>query len=252
MSRVQTLFIPEVERFEAYVKSLLHMARTLDNSGRQYNRMKHVVVVGSTARTVEAYVKTTIGSNTVPDGVFCLGLNQAPDLYKKYDFGSAHVVLMFDLMYTSESAIQSLAHRLFDIILTLKQRPEDRELKNLPIHIVGQNWKVWDAMMESGAGNAANYECASKGLQFAPNQTFETASCITFDQLLTQDPNIYAKHDISIGREFTVIDHATLIQKLHNIKWVLQSGQTQHKLILDSAFQRILFEQYLCYEFQGL
>lgn len=251
MSRVETMFLPEMGHYEAYVKSLLHMARTLDGQSSSYGKMKRVVIVGTSYRNAEAYVKTALNSNSIPDNVFCLGLDQAPDKYKNGSYLGSHVVLMFDLMYASESALGKLADRLFDIIWTLKRRPEDKDTKDGQLYLVGQNWRVWDSMIEYGARTKTIH---GQNVQFFTAQSaYVLASSVTFNDVLSDENAIDGKIDVTIGADFQAVDLRSLISKLQNIRWLLGCGEKpDRKLVLHPCFQRALFEEYLLSDFQGL
>ena len=252
MSRVQNVYIPDVESFEPYVRSLCHMARILDQNGTNYNKMKHVVVIGTSKRMAEAYVRQLLGSKDLPSNLICFGCDESPVNHREFSYIGSHVVLLPELNYASESALDKISRRVIEMILSLKQKDEDTELKNGALTVTYQNPRIWSCLISCGAVmNSPNYA----NIQFQK----DLVSSIGVGQLMTCNTNedyheLHAQ-TITIGLEFLYVKTEYLIEKLHNMLWSLGSTESKFKdkytIVLHEDFRLALFEQYLLYDFRG-
>lgn len=251
MSRIQTLWIPDMESYEPYIRSLCHMARALENNGLNYGKMKRVVFIGLSKRSVESYVKQLLNSNTLPNTLVCFGIDEPPVSHREFSFIGSHVVLMHDLTYAGDNAMVRVSQRVLEIILSLKQLPEDRELKNGALSLVYQNPMLWSYISDNGASmymNAAHIQYA-EGL----------VSSIGVDQLMScKDNEDYHKLHapvITIGLEFFYVKPDELLSKLCNLMWSLGSTTCEfkdnYKIVLHDDFRLAFFEEFLLREFKG-
>lgn len=251
MSRIQTLWIPDMESYEPYIRSLCHMARALENNGLNYGKMKRVVFIGLSKRSVESYVKQLLNSNTLPNTLVCFGIDEPPVSHREFSYIGSHVVLMHDLTYAGDNAMGRVSQRVLEIILSLKQKPEDRELKNGALSLVYQNPMLWSYIRDNGASmymNAAHIQYA-EGL----------VSSIGVDQLMScKDNEDYHKLHapvITIGLEFFYVKPDELLAKIGNLMWSLGSTTSEfkdnYKIVLHDDFRLAFFEEFLLREFKG-
>ena len=251
MSRVQTLWIPDMESYEPYVRSLCHMARALENNGLNYGKMKRVVFIGLSKRSVESYVKQLLNSNTLPNTLVCFGIDEAPNSHKEFSFIGSHVVLMHDLMYAGDNAMVRVSQRVLEIILSLKQRPEDRELKNGSLSLVYQSPMLWSYIRDNGA-SMYNH---NPRIQYQEG----LISSIGVEQLMScQNNEDYHKLHapvITIGLEFFYVKPDELLSKLCNLMWSLGTTTSEvkdtYKIVLHDDFRLAFFEEFLLRDFKG-
>jgi len=251
MSRVQTLWIPDMESYEPYIRSLCHMARALENNGLNYGKMKRVVFIGLSKRSVESYVKQLLNSNTLPNTLVCFGIDEPPVSHREFSFIGSHVVLMHDLTYAGDNAMGRVSQRVLEIILSLKQKPEDRELKNGALSLVYQNPMLWSYIRDNGASMYMN----AVHIQYAEG----LVSSIGVDQLMScKDNEDYHKLHapvITIGLEFFYVKPDELLSKLCNLMWSLGSTTCEfkdnYKIVLHDDFRLAFFEEFLLREFKG-
>lgn len=253
MSRVQTLWIPDMESYEPYVRSLCHMARALENTGLHYGKLKRVVIVGLSKRSVESYVKQLINSNTLPNTLVCFGIDESPVSHKEFTYAGAHIVLMHDLRYADSNSMGKVANRVLQIIESLKQKPDDTELKNSSLSIVYQMPALWTNILEYGAsthmGMADSHIAYQNGL----------VSSIGIDALMkcesNQDYHELHAQTITIGLEFFCIRIDHLLPKIHNLLWSLACEDSKFKkdyrVVFHEDFRRLFFEEFLLRDFQG-
>lgn len=250
-SRVQTLWIPDMESYEPYIRSLCHMARALENNGLNYGKMKRVVFIGLSKRVTESYAKQLLNANTLPNTLVCFGIDEPPVSHNDFFYTGAHVVLMHDLIHADSSALEKISQRLTEIILSLKQRPEDKEMRNGALSLVYQNPQLWSYVLDNGAA-ACLY---TNRIQYAEN----LISSVGVEQLMSCSTNEdYAKLHaltITIGQEFFHIKPDALLAKICNLKWSLAADRSevkaQAKIVLHDDFRRVFFEEYLLRDFQG-
>ncbi|QZE58810.1 hypothetical protein pEaSNUABM28_00253 [Erwinia phage pEa_SNUABM_28] len=252
-SRVQHAYIPDMESFDPYVRSLCHMARALDTPNSNYGKLKRVVIIGTSKRVVEAYVKQLLNTNTLPHTLICFGVDEPPISHRDYTYAGAHVVLMHDLTYVDSGTMDKVATRVIEIIDSLKQKPGETELKNSELSMVYSNPLLWRSIIDYGASvslrmNGSNIEYRS-GL----------VSSIGFDALLRCESNAdyheLRADKITIGLEFFCVHTDYLLSKVHNLLWSLACDDCKfkktHRIIFHEDFRRLFFEEYLLRDFQG-
>lgn len=252
MSRVQTVYIPTVETFEPYVRSLCHMARILDSDNHNYNKMKHVVIIGSSKRMAEAYVKQLMGSKDLPRNLICFGCDESPVNHREFTYLGSHVILLPELNYASEHALGKISKRVLEMILSLKQMDGDTELKNGCLTVAFQNPMLWTTIRENGA---ATYSSNYANIQYQPG----LVSSVGVGQLMSCNTNeeYHALHaqTITIGLEFLCVKTEHLIEKVHNLMWSLSSTGSKFKdkytIVLHEDFRLELFEEFLLRDFRG-
>lgn len=252
MSRVQTLWIPDMESYEPYIRSLCHMARALENNGLNYGKMKRVVFIGLSKRSVESYVKQLLNSNTLPNTLVCFGIDEPPVSHREFSFIGAHVVLMHDLSYAGDNAMGRVSQRVLEIILTLKSKPDDTQVKNGSLCLAYQSPLLWSYIRDNGA---SIYGTNNKHIQYAEG----LVSSISVDQLMSCKNNEqYQKLHapvITIGAEFFYVKPDELLAKICNLMWSLSTTTSEYKdtykIILHDDFRLPFFEEYLLGDFKG-
>ncbi|QZE56445.1 hypothetical protein pEaSNUABM40_00251 [Erwinia phage pEa_SNUABM_40] len=251
MSRVQTLWIPDMESYEPYVRSLCHMARALENNGLNYGKLKRVVVIGLSKRSVESYVKQLLNSNTLPNTLVCFGIDEAPDSHKEFSFIGSHVVLMHDLTYAGDNAMHRVSQRVLEIILSLKPKPQDTELKNGALSLVYQNPMLWSFIRDTGSSMYGH----SRHIQYAEG----IASTVGVDQLMSCENNedfhkLHAQ-TITIGQEFFYVKTSELLSRLGSLSWSLgcinSEFRADYKIVLHEDLRIPIFEEFLLGDFGG-
>ena len=253
MSRVQTLCILATESYDAYVRSLCHMARALENNGLNYGKSKPVVVIGLSKRSVESYVRQLLNSNTLPNTLVCFGVDEPKVSHKEYSFAGSHVVLMHDLRYASNESLNQVAGRVLDIIDTLKQKPGQTELKNSALSLVYQTPDLWAHILEYGARSYVNLESNHVGYQL------NLASSISIDDLMScrenEDYHKLHAETITIGQEFLCIQPDELLRQVNNLMWSLGSTHSKHaenyKIVFHEHFRHLFFIEYILRDFKG-
>lgn len=251
MSRVQTLWIPDMESYEPYVRSLCHMARALENTGINYGKMKRVVFIGLSKRSVESYVKQLLNSNTLPNTLVCFGIDEPPVSHRDFSYIGAHVVLMHDLSYAGDGAMDRVTQRVLEIILSLKQKPDDRELKNGSLSLVYQNPQLWSYIRSNGASIYVNHT----RIQFAEG----LISSVGVDQLMSckNNEDYHKLHApvITIGLEFFYVKTDELLSKISNLMWSLGTTHSKvkdnYKIVFHNDFRLEFFEEFLLRDFKG-
>lgn len=252
-SRVQHAYIPNMESFDPYVRSLCHMARSIENTGANYGKLKRVVVIGVSKRVVEAYVKQLLSTSALPNTLVCFGVDESPISHREYEYAGAHVVLMHDLSYAGDSALGKVAKRVLEIIDSLKQKDGDTELKNSELSMVYSNPRLWDAILDHGA---ATYTCLKNAhIEYHS----DLVSSVSIDTLMkcydNQDYHELHASMITIGEEFLCLLPSALLSKIPNLLWSLGSSGSEfektHKIILHEDFRRLFFEEYILRDFQG-
>ncbi|QZE59492.1 hypothetical protein MPK66_gp248 [Erwinia phage pEa_SNUABM_2] len=252
-SRVQTLWIPDMESYEPYVRSLCHMARALENTGRNYGTMKRVVVIGMSKRSVESYVKQLLNSSTLPNTLVCYGIDESPVSHKEFTFSGAHIVLMHDLRYACHESLGRVAGRVVDIIDSLKQKDGDKELKNTCLSVVYQIPSLWSNILEYGANSFINM--GSKHVEYRSG----LVSSVSLDALMKcyENKDYHELHAevITIGKEFLCVQPDELLNKVGNLLWSLASTGSKfektHKIVFHEDFRRLFFEEYILRDFRG-
>lgn len=251
MSRVQTLWIPDMESYEPYVRSLCHMARALENSGLNYGKLKRVVVIGLSKRSVESYVKQLLNSSTLPNTLVCFGIDEPPVSHREFSYVGSHVVLMHDLSYAGDNAMHQVAQRVIGIILSLKQMPEDRELKNGSLSLTYQNPQLWSIIKAHGA----DIQRPNKHIQYQEG----LVSSVDVGQLMACNSNedYHKLHapTITIGLEFFCVKPDALLARLGNLMWSLSTSNSKYKdtykIVLHEEFRLAFFEEYLLGDHKG-
>ena len=251
MSRVQTLWIPDMESYEPYIRSLCHMARVLENNDLNYGKMKRVVFIGLSKRSVESYAKQLLNSNTLPNTLVCFGIDESPISHKEFCYIGSHVVLMHDLTYAGDNAMGRVSQRVLEIILSLKQRPEDRELKNGSLSLVYQSPMLWSYIRENGASMYMN----SPRIQYQEG----LVSSVGVEQLMSckcnEDYHQLHAPVITLGLEFLCIKPDELLARIGNLMWSLSSTTSEfkdnYKIVLHDDLRLAFFEEYLLRDFQG-
>ena len=252
-SRVQHAYIPDMESFEPYVRSLCHMARALENTGLNYGKLKRVVILGSSKRVVEAYVKQLLNANNLPNTLICFGVDEPPVSHRDYTYAGAHVVLMHDLAYAGNDTMDKVAKRVLEIIDSLKQKDSDTELKNSELSMVYSNPQLWNAILDFGAETFARM--SDKHIEYRSG----LVSSVGLDALMkcesNQDYHAIRADAITIGMEFLCIRPDHLLPKIHNLLWSLACDDSKFKdtyrVIFHEDFRRLFFEEYLLRDFQG-
>ena len=253
MSRVQTLWIPVMESYDAYVRSLCHMARALENNGLNYGKSKPVVIIGLSKRSVESYVKQLLNSNSLPNTLICFGIDEPPVSHKEFSFASSHIVLMHDLRYASDDSLGRVSGRVLDIIDTLKQKPGQTELKNSALSLVYQTPDLWAHILDYGARSYVNLE--SKHVSYQSN----LISSISIDSLMSckenEDYHKLHAETITIGQEFLCIQPDILLTQIHNLLWSLGSTHSKfaenHRIVFHEHFRHLFFMEYILRDFTG-
>ena len=251
MSRVQTLWIPDMESYEPYIRSLCHMARALGNTDTNYGKMKRVVFIGLSKRSVESYVKQLLNSNTLPNTLVCFGIDEPPVSHREFSFIGSHVVLMHDLSYAGDNAMGRVSQRVLEIILSLKQKPEDRDLKNGSLSLVYQSPMLWSYIRDNGASMYSHHP----HIQYAEG----LVSSVGVDQLMScknnEDYHQLHAPTITIGLEFFYVKPDELLSKLGNLMWSLASTSSKfkdnYKIVLHDDFRLTFFEEFLLRDFKG-
>lgn len=252
-SRVQHAYIPNMESFDPYVRSLCHMARSIENTGANYGKLKRVVVIGVSKRVVEAYVKQLLSTSALPNTLVCFGVDESPISHREYDYAGAHVVLMHDLSYAGDSAIGKVAKRVLEIIDSLKQKDGDTELKNSELSMVYSNPRLWDAILDHGA---ATYTCLKNAhIEYHS----DLVSSVSIDALMkcenNQDYQALNAETITIGLEFLCVRADYLLSKIHNLLWSLACDSSpvkkNYRIVFHEDFRRLFFEEYILRDFRG-
>lgn len=252
-SRVQHAYIPNMESFDPYVRSLCHMARSIENTGANYGKLKRVVVIGVSKRVVEAYVKQLLSTSALPNTLVCFGVDESPISHREYEYAGAHVVLMHDLSYAGDSAIGKVAKRVLEIIDSLKQKDGDTELKNSELSMVYSNPRLWDAILDHGALTCPAVHGSNIGYHSG------LVSSVGLDALMScednQDYHTLRAETITIGAEFFCVHTDYLLSKIHNLLWSLGSEDSEfkkkHQILFHEDFQRKFFEEYILRDFRG-
>lgn len=252
-SRVQHAYIPDMESFEPYVRSLCHMARALENSGLNYGKLKRVVIIGTSKRVVEAYVKQLLNTNNLPHTLICFGVDEPPISHRDYTYAGAHVVLMHDLTYVDNGTMNKVATRVLEIIDSLKQKEGDTDLKNSELSLVYSNPHLWSAILDYGAASFMNI--GGSNIEYRSG----LVSSIGLDALMkcesNQEYHELRAETITIGLEFFCVRTDYLLSKVHNLLWSLACDDCKfkknHRIIFHEDFRRLFFEEYILRDFKG-
>lgn len=253
MSRVQTLWIPCQNSYEAYVRSLCHMARALENNDLNYGKTKPVVVIGMSKRSVESYVKQLLNSNTLPNTLVCFGIDGVPVAHKEFSYSGSHVVLMHDLRYASDESLCRVSGQVLEIIDSLKQKPGQTELRNSALSLVYQIPTLWSHILDYGARSFVNMESKHVGYQS------NLASSISIDDLMScrenEDYHKLHAETITIGQEFLCLQPDELLRQVNNLMWSLGSTHSKHsenyKIVFHEHFRHLFFIEYILRDFTG-
>lgn len=253
MSRVQTLWIPCQDSYEAYVRSLCHMARALENAGTNFGKSKKVVIVGMSKRSVESYVKQLLNSNNLPNTLVCFGIDEPHISHKEFAYTGAHLVLMHDLRYASDDALCKISSRVLGIIDSLKQKDDDKDIKNGQLSLVYQIPSLWSRLLDIGSEQFIRLE--NSHVSYQPG----LVSSIRIDDLMrcydTKDYHELHAPVITIGEEFLCVQPSDLLLKIPNLLWSLASTNSKyeknHRIVFHENFRRLFFEEYILRDFQG-
>lgn len=252
-SRVQHAYIPCMESFDPYVRSLCHMARALENTGLNYGKSKRVVIIGCSKRVVEAYVKQLLNANNLPSTLICFGVDEPPVSHRDYTYAGAHIVLMHDLTYVGTDTMGKVAKRVLEIIDSLKQKDSDTALKNSELSMVYSNPNLWNSILDYGA--ATHLNMSDKHIEYRSG----LVSSVGLDALMkcesNQDYHEIRADTITIGMEFLCIRPDQLLSKVHNLLWSLACDNSKFKetyrVIFHEDFRRLFFEEYILRDFRG-
>ncbi|AXG67287.1 hypothetical protein HOU09_gp243 [Dickeya phage vB_DsoM_AD1] len=252
-SRVQHAYIPDMGSFDPYVRSLCHMARALENNGLNYGKSKPVVIIGTSKRVVEAYVKQLLNTNNLPNTLICFGVDEPPVSHRDYTYAGAHVVLMHDLTYVCSDTMNKVATRVLEIIDSLKQKEGDTDLKNSELSLVYSNPHLWSAILDYGAASFMNM--AGRNIEYRSG----LVSSIGLDALMkcesNQEYHELRAETITIGLEFFCVRTDYLLSKVHNLLWSLACDDCKfkknHRIIFHEDFRRLFFEEYILRDFKG-